>query len=81
MIRVIIAIWNRNHIAFPALACGGPRKARSMLSNDPGYWHRRAEEARVMARQMSDEQNRKMMLKIADAYDGLAIKATTRSET
>jgi hypothetical protein len=51
-----------------------------MLSDDPGYWHRRAEQARVLAKQMNDDQNKKMMLKIADAYDALAVKAAIRSD-
>jgi hypothetical protein len=51
-----------------------------MISDDPGYWHRRAEEVRVMAKQMNDDQNRKMMLKIAHAYDALAVKAAIRSD-
>jgi hypothetical protein len=51
-----------------------------MLSNDPGYWRRRAEEARDLAKQMHDEQNKRMMRKIATAYDGLAIKASTPSD-
>jgi len=57
------------------------RKGGTMLSNDPGYWQRRAEEARNLAKQMHDEQNKRMMLKIATAYDGLAIKAATPSVT
>jgi hypothetical protein len=40
--------------------------------NDPKYWHQRAEEARAMAKQMSSELSKKMMLKVADDYDGLA---------
>jgi hypothetical protein len=46
--------------------------------NDPRYWHRRAEEARVLAKQMSNELHKKTMLKIADDYDGLAVKAAIR---
>jgi hypothetical protein len=34
--------------------------------NDPEHWHRRAEESRVMAEQMSDETAKKIMLRIAD---------------
>ena len=47
--------------------------------NDPKYWHQRAEEARAMAKQMSSELSKKMMLKVADDYDGLAVKAAIRS--
>jgi hypothetical protein len=46
--------------------------------NEPEHWHRRAEEARVLAEQTSNEQTRKMMLKIADDYDELAVRAAVR---
>ena len=58
------------------------KRARSMLaapqSNNPKYWHQRAEEARAMAKQMSSELSKKMMLKVADDYDALAVKAAVR---
>jgi hypothetical protein len=47
--------------------------------NNPKYWHQRAGEARAMAKQMSSELSKKMMLKVADDYDGFAVKATIRS--
>ena len=47
--------------------------------SDPQYWHRRAEEARAHAKQMSNEQHKKMMLKIADDYDELAVGAAIRT--
>jgi hypothetical protein len=47
-------------------------------SNNPKYWHQRAGEARAMAKQMSGELSKKMMLKVADDYDGLAVKAAVR---
>ena len=34
------------------------RKLAAPQLNDPGYWHRRAEEARVLAEQMSDERDK-----------------------
>jgi len=49
--------------------------------DDPEHWHRRAEEVRVLAEQMNTERTRKMMLKIADDYDDLAVRAAVRSET
>jgi hypothetical protein len=49
--------------------------------DDPQYWHQRAEEARVLAEQMCDELHKEMMLKVADNYDQLAVKAAIRSET
>ena len=47
--------------------------------NNPEYWHRRAEEARVLAERMSNERTKKMMLKVADDYDELAVRAAIRS--
>ena len=59
------------------------KRARSTLTapqlNDPKYWHQRAEEARAMAKQTSSELSKRMMLKVADDYDGLAVKAAVRS--
>ena len=55
--------------------------ARSMLINDPGFWRQRAEEARRLAARMYDEMAKQTMLKIADKYDQLAVKAAIRSET
>ena len=40
---------------------------------------RRAEESRALAEQMTSEQHKKMMLKIADDYDDLAVRAAIRS--
>ena len=58
------------------------KRARSKLAapqfNNPKYWHQRAEEARAMAKQMSGELSKKMMLRVADDYDGLAVKAAVR---
>jgi len=58
-------------------------RARSMLNapqfDDPEYWHQRAEKARVLADQMSNELHKEMMLKVADNYDQLAVKAAVRS--
>jgi len=34
--------------------------------NDPAYWRKRAEEARVHAEQITDPESKKMMLKIAE---------------
>jgi hypothetical protein len=59
------------------------KRARSKLAapqfNKPKYWHQRAAEARVMAKQMSSELSKKMMLRVADDYDGRAVKAAVRS--
>jgi hypothetical protein len=62
--------------------CGEAPRARSMLIaphfNDPEYWHDRAEQARALAEQMNSERTKKMMLKIADDYDELAVRAAIR---
>jgi hypothetical protein len=59
------------------------KRARSKLAapqfNNSKYWHQRAEEARAMAKQMSGELGKKVMLRVADDYDGLAVKAAVRS--
>ena len=40
---------------------------------------KRAEEARVLAERMSNEHTKKMMLKVADDYDQIAVRAAIRS--
>ena len=47
--------------------------------NDPKYWHQRAEEVRVLAERVRDETTEKLMLRIADDYDDLAVNAATPS--
>jgi len=39
---------------------------------DPGHWRFRAEEARTIADQMTDEEARTIMRRIANDYDRLA---------
>ena len=46
--------------------------------NDPDYWRERAEEARRIAEQLTDEFSKQTMLKIAKSYDNLA--ALTRTD-
>ncbi|PWT92047.1 MAG: hypothetical protein C5B56_02935 [Proteobacteria bacterium] len=46
--------------------------------NDPQHWHMRAEEARVLAADMKDDLTKSLMLKVADDYDKLAIRAAVR---
>jgi hypothetical protein len=47
--------------------------------NDPEHWRQLAEECRVLAEQMKDEKARKMMLRIADDYVELAVRAAIRA--
>jgi len=47
--------------------------------NDSEHWHQRAEEARVLAERVRDETTKKLMLRIADDYDDLAVRAAIRS--
>ena len=49
--------------------------------DDPKHWRQRAEEVRVLAEQMNTERTRKLMLKIADDYDDLAVRAAIHSKT
>jgi hypothetical protein len=46
--------------------------------NNPDHWRQRAEETRVLAEQMGDEKSKQMMIKIADDYDKLALRAAAR---
>ena len=70
---------------FPVLKCRSEEGAASMPAashfDDPEHWLQRAKEARVLAEQMSSEEHKKAMLKIADDYDELAVRAAKRSET
>lgn len=46
--------------------------------NDPAHWHQRAQESRVLAEQMNDEITKEMMLRVAQDYDRLAVRASIR---
>jgi hypothetical protein len=45
------------------------------IINDPEHWRNRAEEARTLADQMSDEASKQTMLRIAADYERLAERA------
>ena len=51
----------------------------SHMFDDPEHWRQRAEEARVLAEQMSDAASREMMLGIAKDYERLAERAEQRA--
>ena len=45
---------------------------------DPQYWRHRAEEARTLADELTDSDAKCKMLKIAEDYEMLAIRAAQR---
>ena len=47
--------------------------------NDPEHWRARAEEMRTLAEDVTDEESRKTMLRIAQDYERLAERAVERS--
>jgi hypothetical protein len=47
--------------------------------NNPGYWHKRADETRAMADNLKNPEARDAMLTIAESYDGLARDAVKRA--
>ena len=48
------------------------------LINNPTHWRQRADEARAQAAHMETEQGYRMMRRIANGYDLLAIRAEER---
>jgi hypothetical protein len=46
--------------------------------SNPEHWRKRAEDARVLARLMSDPVGKEAMMEIADRYDRLAARAVER---
>jgi len=46
--------------------------------SDPQYWCRRAEEARTLADELTDPEAKRKMLKIAEDYEKLSIRAVQR---
>jgi hypothetical protein len=49
-----------------------------LLYNDPEHWRKRAEDARALARLMSDWVGKEAMMEIANNYDRLAARAVER---
>jgi hypothetical protein len=54
--------------------------SRSSIGNDARHWRNRAEEARLLAADMKDEESRQAMLRIARDYERLALRAEERSK-
>jgi hypothetical protein len=50
----------------------------SHLLNDPEHWLERAHEMRALAKQSTDTEAMRVMLKIAQDYESLAIRAQER---
>ena len=46
--------------------------------SDPQYWRRRAEETRTLADELTDPEAKRKMLKIAEDYEKLSIRAVQR---
>src|SRR5215469_7890620 len=53
----------------------GLGEAVPLLNNNPERWRKRAEEARALARQMTDFIGEQEMMEVADKYDRLADSA------
>jgi hypothetical protein len=49
-----------------------------ILLNNPGHWHLRAQEARLLAAQLEDIEAKAATLKIAEEYERLAVRAAKR---
>jgi molecular chaperone GrpE (heat shock protein) len=47
--------------------------------NNPEHWRKRAEEMRLLANQMKDEDSKQAVLRIAAEYDHLAQRAEQRT--
>jgi hypothetical protein len=52
-----------------------------VLLNNHVHWHLRAQEARLMASALEDPEAKAAILKIADEYDRLAVRAAERTAT
>jgi hypothetical protein len=48
------------------------------LLNNPGHWHLRAQEARLLASKLEDPEAEATILKIAEEYERLAVRSAKR---
>jgi hypothetical protein len=55
-----------------------PGAAMPLLMNNPEHWKLRAEEARLAAKHLDDPEAKAAMLKVAEEYDRVAIRASQR---
>ena len=67
-------------LCLASIAIRSPAGAPLSMSkvSDPQHWHRRAEEAGTLADQLTDPEAKRKMLKIAEDYEKLTIRAVQR---
>jgi hypothetical protein len=51
----------------------------SDILKDAAHWKERADDARRLANEMTDEKTRRNMLEIAESYERLAVRAQLRT--
>jgi hypothetical protein len=49
-----------------------------LFLNNPAHWHLRAQELRLLAQQLEDQEAKASILKMAEEYDRLCIRAAKR---
>ena len=76
------AIWNKNHMALPELTCVGRPRGKGVFHAHCTAFERSRILAATernklgeLAEQTTSERTKKMMFKIADDYDQLAVRA------
>ena len=51
-----------------------------ILLNNPAHWHLRAQEARLLASRLEDPEAKAAIIKIAEEYERLAVRAAKRMD-